>query len=74
MPADLKSRTLSTESPEDSLSFVTQQIIIVLDTACTWVRATHTQIKTGCLRASYNMVIGGNFSKRTFIIQRHAFE
>ena len=37
MPPDLKSTTLSTEGPEDSLSFVKQQIIIVLDNACTWV-------------------------------------
>lgn len=51
MSPGLNSRTLPTESPEDSLSVVRQQIVIVWGTACTWVGATGSQIKTACLRA-----------------------
>ena len=51
----INSRTLCTESPEDSLSFVRQQIVTVLDAACTWVWATCSQIKTVCLRARHSV-------------------
>ena len=41
----VSSRTLYTEPPEDGLSSVRQQIVTVLDTACTRVWPTRSQIK-----------------------------